>query len=60
MGLTVMLLAGVGIGVGLLAVVVSLRRPYPALAPTLARINRPASFADDDGPAERNVVLHDQ
>jgi tight adherence protein C len=57
MGLTAMVLAGAGIGLGLVIMAVSLTRPHPALAPTLARISRPARVGPSGEPPTRHQVL---
>jgi tight adherence protein C len=57
MGQTAMLLAGAGLGIGLVVAVVSLIRPHPALAVTLERINRPAALVSDDHAGTRHPVL---
>jgi tight adherence protein C len=57
MGLTAMVLAGAGLGIGMLVLVVSLIRPHPSLAATLERIGRPAALAGDDQPGTRHQIL---
>jgi Flp pilus assembly protein TadB len=57
MGLTWMLLAGAGIGVGLVIAARSLSRPHPPLAPTLARIGRTGGLDAAPSSAGRHRVL---
>ncbi len=57
MGLTAMLLAGAGLGIGLVIAAVSLIRPHPALAVTLERINRPAALLSDAHARARHPIL---